>query len=96
MKKYPGTLVTTNLDKSSAIFIRYPIINSLASDRLPIFLPINRHSQPKDKPLGKKLNFEFPKNTQNKNKVLGASAGHYASSAYALLVVVQQVALILI
>ena len=52
MKKYPGTLVTTNLHKSSAIFIRYPIINSLASDRLPIFLPINRHSQPKDKPLG--------------------------------------------
>ena len=51
MKKYPGTLVTTNLHKSSAIFIRYPIINSLASDRLPIFLPINRHSQPKDKPL---------------------------------------------
>ena len=39
MKKYPGTL-TTKLDKSSAIFIRYPIINSLASDRLPIFLPI--------------------------------------------------------
>ena len=52
MKKYPGTLVTTKLDKSSAIFIRYPIINSLASDRLPIFLPINRHRQPKDKPLG--------------------------------------------
>ena len=52
MKKYPGTLVTTKLDKSSAIFIRYPIINSIASDRLPIFLPINRHSQPKDKPLG--------------------------------------------
>ena len=51
MKKYPGTLVTTKLDKSSAIFIRYPIINSLASDRLPIFLPINRHRQPKDKPL---------------------------------------------
>ena len=51
MKKYPGTLVTTKLDKSSAIFIRYPIINSLASDRLPIFLPINRHRQPNDKPL---------------------------------------------
>ena len=51
MKKYPGTLVTTNLHKSSAIFIRYPIINSLASDRLPIFLPIYRHRQPKDKPL---------------------------------------------
>ena len=51
MKKYPGTLVTTKLDKSSAIFIRYPIINSIASDRLPIFLPINRHRQPKDKPL---------------------------------------------
>ena len=52
MKKYPGTLTTTKLDKSSAIFIRYPIINSIASDRLPIFLPINRHRQPKDKPLG--------------------------------------------
>ena len=43
-----------------------------------------------------KLNNPTVNNTHAKHKVLGASAGHYASSAYALLVVVQQVALILI
>ena len=52
---YSWRIITTNLHKSSAIFIRYPIINSLASDRLPIFLPINRHSQPNKKPLGVSL-----------------------------------------
>ena len=29
MKKYPGTLVTTKIHKSSAIFIRYPIITQV-------------------------------------------------------------------
>ena len=43
-----------------------------------------------------KTETEKGEHTDGHNKVLGASAGHYASSAYALLVVVQQVALILI